>query len=84
LDQDPAKGSTLRLDRLSSSLENLFKDKATYTFTILVASDNARPNWITVEFTFDPARDRLEFEPVNRARYPWWARYRWLRSWWRR
>jgi hypothetical protein len=33
LDLDPAKGSTLRLDRLSSSLENFFKDTATYTFT---------------------------------------------------
>jgi hypothetical protein len=83
LDLDPAEGSTLRLHRVSSSLENFFKDKATYTFKILVASDNARPNWITVEFTFDPERDRLEFEPVNRARYPWWAWYRWLRSWWR-
>jgi hypothetical protein len=75
---DAASRGTLHLDRVSSSLENFFKDKATYTFKILVASDNARPNWITVEFTFDPERDRLEFEPVNRARYPWWAWYRWL------
>jgi hypothetical protein len=79
---DPAAGNTLGMHRVSSSLENFFKDKATYTFKILVASDNARPNWITVEFAFDPQRDRLEFKPVNRARYPWWAWYDWLRSWW--
>lgn len=84
LDLNPATGSTLRLHRVSSSLENFFKDKATYTFKILVASDNARPNWIPVEFTFDPERDRLEFEPVNRARYPWWAWCRRLRSKWQR
>jgi hypothetical protein len=66
---------------VTTSLENFFKPKATYTFEILIASDNARPrSKIPVEFTFDPARDYLEFNPVNRARYPWWGRWRWLRS----
>jgi hypothetical protein len=77
---DPAAGSTLGMERVSSSLENFFKEKATYTFEVLVACDNARPRRIPVKFDFDPARDRLEFDPVNRLRYPWWAWCRWLRS----
>ena len=82
LDLDPAKRSTLSVHRVSSSLENFFKDKATYTFKILVASDNAHPNWITVKFAFDPERDRLEFEPINNARYPWWCRLHSRREGW--
>jgi hypothetical protein len=56
-------------------------DKATYELEILVAADNARPRHrIPVKFTHDPNSYELEFESVNRAQYPWWARWRWLRS----
>ncbi|MEA2817947.1 MAG: hypothetical protein QOI93_5849 [Rhodospirillaceae bacterium] len=77
---DPVKGNTLEVQRVTTSLENFFKPKGTYTFKVLVASNNARPRWIPVEFAFDPAHDRLEFKPVNRTRYRWWGRWRWLRS----
>jgi hypothetical protein len=76
----PLRGTPLEVQRVTTSLENFFKPKGTYTFKVLVASNNARPRWIPVEFAFDPAHDRLEFKPVNRTRYPWWGRWRWLRS----
>jgi hypothetical protein len=81
LDLPPTGGSALGMDRLPSSLLPFFEGgKATYTFEILIASDNARPRRnIPVEFTFDPESNDLTFKPFNRARYPWWAWFRWLR-----
>jgi hypothetical protein len=76
-----AAGNKLEVKHLTSSLENFFKPGGTYTLEVLVASDNARPRRIKVEFTFDPSSDRLQFIPIKRARYPWWDW--WLRSWWR-
>jgi hypothetical protein len=75
-------GSTLGMDRLPSSLTPFFEGggKATYTFEILIASDNAPPRRnISVEFTFDPESNDLTFKPFDRVRYPWWAGFRWLR-----
>src|SRR5262249_13405544 len=76
-------GSSLRISpELPSSLLPFVSDgKATYELEILVAADRARPcHRIPVKFTYDPNSDELQFEPVNRAQYPWWARWRWLRS----
>ena len=76
-------GNLLRISHElpSSLLPFVDKAKATYELEILVAADNARPRHrIPVKFTYDPNSDKLDFEPVNRARYPWWARWRWLRS----
>ena len=72
-------GSSLRISpELPSSLLPFLSDgKATYELEILVAADNARPrHGIPVKFTYDPNSDDLDFEPVNEARYPWWARWR--------
>ena len=56
-----------------TSLTDFFKDKGTYEFEILIAADNARPSRkIPVKVKFDPASDELEFESVDRSRYPWW------------
>jgi hypothetical protein len=71
--------------RTPTSLAPLFSGgkAATYEFEILIAADNARPRRrVRVEFTYDPNSDELRFEPVNKARYPWWAWWRWLRSRW--
>jgi hypothetical protein len=71
-------GNVLRISEMPASLLPFVSDgKATYEFEILVAADNARPRHrIPVKFTFDPFSNGLEFEPVNKARYPWWAFWR--------
>jgi hypothetical protein len=67
--------------RLPMSLVSLVVgSKGTFELAILIAADNARPRRIPVAFTYDVESDELKFEPVNKARYPWWARWRWLRS----
>jgi hypothetical protein len=71
-----------KLDRqLPSNMGKI--EKATYEFEILVAADNARPcRRIRVKLDYDPESDELVFDPVNKSRYPWWARWPWLRSKW--
>jgi hypothetical protein len=49
----------LYLPDLPNSLGNFFADKATYTFEILVAADNADPSKILVGFDYDPQNDEL-------------------------
>jgi hypothetical protein len=72
-------GRKLRVSHeMPSSLEPLFPgDMATYEFEILIAADNARPRHIRVEFTYDPDNDELGFKPLDKARYPWWAFWKW-------
>jgi hypothetical protein len=69
---------------MPTSLTPLFDgSSASYEFEILIAADNARPRHrIRVEFTYDPNSDDLAFKPLDKARFPWWAFWKWrlLRS----
>jgi hypothetical protein len=68
---------------IPNTLTEFLAGKATYVFEILIAADNARPRRrIPVKFDYDPtASDALKFDPVNKARYPWWAFWRWPSRW---
>jgi hypothetical protein len=80
----PNDGRILRVaHEIPSSLEPLFSGgMARYEFEILIAADNTPARSIHVEFTYDPGSDELGFKPVDKARYPWWAFWKWrlLRS----
>jgi hypothetical protein len=66
--------------QVPTHLLNFFSDKATYEFEMLIVAENARPRRVQIKFDYDPQSDELRFKPVIKTRYPWWARWRWLRS----
>jgi hypothetical protein len=79
--QWPGTEWKLQLPRgIPTTLTEFLAGKATYTFEVLVAADNARPRRFRVEVDYDPNSDELRFNPVNKARYPWWAFWRWPRA----
>jgi hypothetical protein len=76
-------GNELKIARLPYSLVGLFDGTAAdYEFNILVAADNARPRPLAVKFSYDPNRKDLILTSIRRARFPWWAGCRRLRSRW--
>ena len=76
-------GRELVRSNLPTTLIDFFKDKGTYEFDILIVADNAPPRKIAIKFDFDPHKDDLMVEDHQiRARFPWWAQWRWLRPRW--
>jgi hypothetical protein len=76
-------GKKLAVARLPYSLVSLFDPSAgDYEFKILIAADNALPRPLTVKFSYDPNSNDLTFTSIPKARFPWWAGCRRLRSRW--
>jgi hypothetical protein len=65
-------GRQLDIRHFPLTLKEFLSHPGDYEFDVVVSSDNARPNRITVKFKYDPNVDEPIFIDADRSRHPWW------------
>ena len=69
----------LEIRHFPLTLKEFLRPAGDYEFDVLVSADNARPNRITVKFTYDPNADAPTFTDADSSRYLRWKPH-WLCS----
>ena len=69
----------LEIRHFPLTLKEFLRPAGDYEFDVLVSADNARPNRITVKFTYNPNADAPTFTDADSSRYLRW-KPRWLCS----